>query len=753
MKEASDIELFLIQMSNPLFAGNKINSLTGETIKEKSAIIKPIKPPAIITGEEAILDTPPIIALELTLPVNKPYWITNPLPHINTEYFSETSKHFIKHGTYTFFAENTQGWRAFWYEEIRRCLEGYTVAGVRITGRHYFYLNYTRLSATDHLDKTQRKSKRKKPSFPRFLDMDYYYFHEIDLAREAGEDIALLKARRTGFSLKNAALGLYEYTWFEGSSVMYAAYLDTYAEIPMEMWRKSADFLVQYTPFGLQRTVNLKNAEYVSGYREIINGQEILMGRNSSVIARSFMQNTSAGIGRSFFLVCWEESGKFNNFLKARAFTKDALKDGEYSVGMNIFFGTGGDMESGASNGFAEVYNNPHKYDCRAFDAKEYDKEDPNYAGGLFFGQDWLLAPNLDDFGYAQRSKVVSIIELHRSKLVGAKNAAELEFDKTQRPLTPREAFLIPSSNVFPKHELAAQITRILSNKDLSECGHRGRMKYDKNNKAYFEEDSSLVEAAFPYDVNSSEGCVVIYEEPEEVMGEVPAGLYIASTDPYMQDQTVGVGSLGSTFIYKKFLKAGSTSNWIVAEYTGRPETTNMYYDTVIALLEYYNAKSLYENQFRDMKAHLENKKKLYLLAKQPTRVANMASTEVKRVYGIHMVPSIKMHALAKAKDFLIADKMNEDSAISRIFSVYLLRELLAYIYDKGNFDRVSSFLLLMLYLEELELREVSTVEDRKEDPFDALMEQMYGVASLYTNKRLNAHMSNPHTDPNWIAT
>ena len=56
-------------------------------------------------------------------------------------------------------------------------------------------------------------------------------------------------------------------------------------------------------------------------------------------------------------------------------------------------------------------------------------------------------------------------------------------------------------------------------------------------------------------------------------------------------------GSLGSFFIYKRFNNIESYYDIIVAEYTGRPPTAEEYYENCRRLLEYYNARLLYENE------------------------------------------------------------------------------------------------------------------------------------------------------------
>jgi hypothetical protein len=88
-------------------------------------------------------------------------------------------------------------------------------------------------------------------------------------------------------------------------------------------------------------------------------------------------------------------------------------------------------------------------------------------------------------------------------------------------------------------------------------------------------------------------GSIVIWEHPNK---EASPGLYIAGIDSYDYDQS-GTNSLGSCFIYKRIQNLEEYSNIIVAEYTGRPATAEMFYENVRKLLLYYNARAMYENQ------------------------------------------------------------------------------------------------------------------------------------------------------------
>ena len=672
----------------------KLGIMNRESVKDAEKLVKVVKEVEVSDRlvSEGILQSSPFKG---SFKGHKPMWVSNPLPRINTDYFREAAINFKNTGLYCPYPKETFLWSQWWRVERDRCINGFSTMGVKITGRHYFYLNYYPILATVQVGNKSRKEN----GLPRFLDMDYYYFWEVEHAMEAGESLTVLKARRKGFSFKNSLLVLWEFTFQRDSKSMVAAYYEDYALETMNMFAFAADYMIANTEFGKLRIKSAVAAgEYKSGYIETVNGQQIIKGMNTTAYSVTFKQNTSAGIGKSFSLALWEEAGKFPNLLDSYRFTMDALKDGGVSTGTNIVFGTGGDMEGGSTSGFSELYNNPQKYDMRAYDASEFDHEVTG-VGGLFISDAWYKLPNVDAMGYSKFDLAVEANLKERLEKYGSDSSRDLEMFKTQHPLTPREGFLIMGSGYFPVDKIRQQIERIGSSKYLLSLAKRGTLSQSSSG-VHFQKDDDLREAAYPYDKSRITGCVVIYEEPELINGLVPKGLYIAATDPYMHDDAKDSTSLGSTLVYKRFLSTDKTSDIIVAEYTGHPDTTADYYETVRLLLIYYNAKCLYENQFKDMKTHFEHKGSLHLLAYQPTIIKDVIrGSNVSRIYGTHMPRELKVFGLTKIKEWLNKNKSPEVSVISEIYSIYLLKELLDY--GEGNFDRVSALIVLMIYIEE----------------------------------------------------
>ena len=140
---------------------------------------------------------------------------------VNTEPFREAGNRFITTGRYTDALPGTLEFDRFWDEEYNRCMNGYEVSGAKITGKHYFYLNYCLINKVNLTDDNRGKRKVSKGFLrPDFWDGDFEYFWFLEIAEngidpaliptlhlnnkvlwtEGGKSMIVGKARRRGFS-------------------------------------------------------------------------------------------------------------------------------------------------------------------------------------------------------------------------------------------------------------------------------------------------------------------------------------------------------------------------------------------------------------------------------------------------------------------------------------------------------------------------------------------------------------------------
>jgi len=212
------------------------------------------------------------------------------------------------------------------------------------------------------------------------------------------------------------------------------------------------------------------------------------------------------------------------------------------------------------------------------------------------------------------------------------------------------------------------------------------------------------------------------YEDSE---GNIPYGMYLAGTDPYDHDDAT-TASLGSTLILNKL------TNRVVAEYTGRPNTANEYYEKVRRLLHFFNAKCLYENERKGMYQYLEFKNQTHLLLDQPGIIKDVVqNSKVNRGKGMHMSKPLKDYGEELIKMWLLEQYGKEDCLnLHKIRSVPLLKELISY-NETGNFDRVMAFMMVMYHLQE-----VKKIKVEKETKVTTIYDQGFWGKQLYKRGR-----------------
>lgn len=106
-------------------------------------------------------------------------------------WFTETRDVKLRTGKYCAYPPGTKKYADFWNEQFRRCQEGYVSHGYRLTGDHYFFLNFYRLKSTN----TKMAGQGRTTTYPSFFSKQYEYFHYVELCKVTRHDVCALKAR------------------------------------------------------------------------------------------------------------------------------------------------------------------------------------------------------------------------------------------------------------------------------------------------------------------------------------------------------------------------------------------------------------------------------------------------------------------------------------------------------------------------------------------------------------------------------
>ena len=618
-------------------------------------------------------------------------------------------------GRYCNYPKGSVPYNDYWQEEDFKCRHGITAGGITITGPHYFYLNYVQINSKN--EETGRKSS----NFPRFLDIDYDYFQIVDKARKEQKGVILVKPRRTGFSYKNAALVTHEYNFYRDSSCIIGANLSTLSENTMGMVLNNLNFLDTNTEWVKPRNPDKK--DHVKAQHLVdVGGVKVWKGFKSSILSLTFKDNPTAAVGKSASLFIFEEAGTFSNLMESYNMSEPCWKDGEDMTGIPIIFGTGGSVEQGTRD-FQEMFYNPEKYNLLAFDnvwdeGKEHTRcgwfipATRGRLGGIRIkdkGREINTLPLVDADGNSDEELAKqSILSIRETKSSGLDSKALRDFI-TQFPLSTKDSFLRTSGNIFPVLELQEHLGNIETSKELQSKASVGELYFDAENKLTWRNNPELKAITdFPLkSTDSKEGAITIWEFPDAEGVQNPYGLYLAGNDPIDQDSAHTSNSLGSFFVYKTFYRADKTYNQIVAEYTGRTERADDFYENCRRLCIYYNAKCLYENQLKGLKNYFMEKNSLQYLYEQPSNMIKdiVKDSHVNRGYGVHMSKEIKQQCEIYLKQWLLESRADINGKtilnLHTILSIPLLKELIAYD-GEINTDRVVAFMLCILQSKEM---------------------------------------------------
>ena len=645
----------------------------------------------------------------------------------NTKKFCEAAEFFKVHKCYTLAPRGTTDYVKYWERETDRCLNGYTAPdGDQITGYHYFYLNYCpimRLDETEYTDRNGDTRKRRERifDFPKFWDYDYYYFNAVEEAETVGKHMAVLKCRQRGYSFKGAAMLVRNYELIPGSKNFAVASEQKFLVgdgLLTKAWQ-IMDFIDKNTAWAKQRLTSTR-MERVSGYKVTDEfGKQTEQGYLSSITGITLKNDPERIRGTRGRLVLWEESGKFPSLLDAWRVEQPAVEtDDGVAFGLMISFGTGG-TEGASFDGLKELFYKPKAYNVLSFPNIWDDNAEQTECG--FFVPAWSNLESfdedgkyiyMDEDGNSFREKTIEELIKQRN-IIKDGGASQQSIDRfiSERPIKPQEAVLELGKNIFPRKLLMDQLTRIRTNKKLQSMKHVVDLSWDGNGNVIATEKKTGDITNYPLKKDQKPaGSIVIWEYPVK---DPPFGLYIGGCDPYDHDESF-TNSLGSTFIFKRVQAGEAWSDVLVAEYSGRPDTAEEYYENVRKLLLFYNARLLFENERKGIYPYFTNKHCDYLLADQPDKVISelFKNSTVQRRKGCHMTKQIRAYGEGLILEWMMEEYEPGHPNIERIFSEPLIEEL---IMDDQvrNVDRVIALCMVMIYREELYQVKVSSAKEQ----------------------------------------
>ena len=542
-------------------------------------------------------------------------------------------------------------YQEYWEQELDSCINGFKPKGMKhISGKYYFYLNYYKILGNDGT-----KGSRKTLISPWYRQMDHEYFDLFQTCKEEGKGMIVIKARDKGFSYMNSGMIAHEYTFFPFNDVGIAAGLQATADAFFDKTKKGLNGLHPNFKHSI-----LKDTDGIlrSGYKQKNkDGKWEVGGYQSTVICRT-MDNPEVFKGERVSLMVFEEAGEFKHLKNAYMSSKACFMDGNLQFGVPVVGGTGGDI-SKASKDFMDMYYESDAYNLIPMFIP---------ASRAYYGYFDINS------GVEKVKEAESVLLEERDTITKSGDRDAYNLHIQNYPLTVQEAFLNTKTARFDNSLLNAQRSRILASKDYRSQVQQGYLDWD------FDNEENFMVRWRPH----PDGPYKILEHPAPEYKHLDIG----GIDSYDQDQAGASDSLGSAIIYRRFVNTEYASDYVIAEYTDRPEKKEDFWDGCLKLAMYYNAKMLVEYTKIGILDYFKRMNALQYLKEKPESAHN-PGTKTRNRYGVHMNKQVK-----SLMEDLMDDYIRENA--EDIWFLDLIDELANY--GTKNTDRAIAFGLCLIH-------------------------------------------------------
>ena len=626
---------------------------------------------------EDVLYFDPELSYELTgyRPINETQGLDfDPTP------FNELAQIYDRTGSYTEYPADSKPYNDFWREQYKRCTEGYTVGKYRITGDHYFFLNFYRMEV---ISEGARGGAGRNEKFPTFLAKQYEFFHYVEMAERLHKDVAILKARGIGLSEIVACLAVRPYITNRGyRSLLTCAAEGKLTPLKTKCW-KQLNWLDMNTNGGMRHLrQKVNNTDTKRASQVTPDGVEYgWMSEIDSVIADTSDKIRGDRVDR----LIYEEAGS-NKYLTKSWIQGNALVElGGYHFGTRIALGTGGDDM--ALEGLSNIFAKPEGYNVLPY--KNYDTEDRKPQLTAFFipaHKFSLREEFLDTRGVTQSEEFKKFYEEERKKLSGK----DLLDYCAEHCFIPNEALYKQGENIFDSIAIADRLTQIR----IFKAGLKPEyvsLLWDRSGDT---PDLTKVKV-----INNPNSKIAIYERPlRDEDGLVLKNLYVAGIDSIDQgsgDSSTSTDVSDFCIVIKKRIYGLQEAKY-VAIYKDRPRDIREAYDVAMKLLVWYNCKALLEHTKISIVTYFKEKKKDSLFMKRPASTLGDMKRGNSQMIGVPATEAIIKHGLELINNFV------NDYCYS-IDIDEMLEQLLKYSWEnKRKFDIIAAMEMAEIADEEL---------------------------------------------------
>lgn len=681
---------------------------------------------------------------------------------VNTELFNEAARTYQATGKYTQFKVDSIPHRQFRRRECDRRRNGFSapcwqnpdgsIEDVWITGGHYNFLNYTRMERTDESSVivTEHGATAKKIySFPSFIDAQFWTWQIIEFCRRNGLHLIIDKTRRGGFSYIMAADSSNEVNLSKHKVVIHVAadnkYLIKQGGLS-DFAVNNLKFFEEKTPF--KRGIYSPTTDsFKLGYR-MKNGVEADDSWSSSLLSVSANNNPDCAIGKDAVTIKVEELSTMQNFDEFMNVTEPTMTVGTRTTGTLMAWGT---ATAANMQIFEQNFYNPRAFGFMAFE-NVFDNDARNEVCGFFKSYAWGLEGEIDGVkGFDEDGnsnlriglKLAARERIEKKKT--AKTFAEYLNYLGQRALFPAESFSSASENIFSSEALNKFEDKLRVDNSYKFYTD-GELFEDGTKKIYFKSNARIrienpdmktydyIQGVPRRGNEDPHGCIRVWFAPEyeetyigdRLIRSILPGTYVAVYDPVGIDkdkkEITDRHSHNSIFVIEMPRERNGFKPKLCAAYYGRTERLEEADEKFYKLCKWYNCigTGLVEINRGETVSNFRKWKATKYLGYEPLYVWDSAVKEkVSTSYGYNIGSGPKkLDGLRLLKEFLYEvigkNEFGEDIYVFERFLDYQTILELKKFNAEGNFDRISSLILLGIYWKSIDIKGKRELASRK---------------------------------------
>lgn len=681
---------------------------------------------------------------------------------VNTELFNEAARTYQATGKYTQFKVDSIPHRQFRRRECDRRRNGFSapcwqnpdgsIEDVWITGGHYNFLNYTRMERTDEssvIVTEHRATAKKIYSFPSFIDAQFWTWQIIEFCRRNGLHLIIDKTRRGGFSYIMAADSSNEVNLSKHKVVIHVAadnkYLIKQGGLS-DFAVNNLKFFEEKTPF--KRGIYSPTTDsFKLGYR-MKNGVEADDSWSSSLLSVSANNNPDCAIGKDAVTIKVEELSTMQNFDEFMNVTEPTMTVGTRTTGTLMAWGT---ATAANMQIFEQNFYNPRAFGFMAFE-NVFDNDARNEVCGFFKSYAWGLEGEIDGVkGFDEDGnsnlriglKLAARERIEKKKT--AKTFAEYLNYLGQRALFPAESFSSASENIFSSEALNKFEDKLRVDNSYKFYTD-GELFEDGTKKIYFKSNARIrienpdmktydyIQGVPRRGNEDPHGCIRVWFAPEyeetyigdRLIRSILPGTYVAVYDPVGIDkdkkEITDRHSHNSIFVIEMPRERNGFKPKLCAAYYGRTERLEEADEKFYRLCKWYNCigTGLVEINRGETVSNFRKWKATKYLGYEPLYVWDSAVKEkVSTSYGYNIGSGPKkLDGLRLLKEFLYEvigkNEFGEDIYVFERFLDYQTILELKKFNAEGNFDRISSLILLGIYWKSIDIKGKRELASRK---------------------------------------